>query len=107
MTGDRQELAAAVTESPDGTWVDVRVIPRAARFAVTGVRGDVLVIRLPAPPVDGAANDALTMHVARWLGISRRRVTIVKGLKSRQKRLLVEGLPAARVLARLCELPPD
>ena len=48
-----------LSHSPAGVTLAVRVIPRAGRTAIAGVRGGALTVRLAAAPVDGAANDAL------------------------------------------------
>jgi uncharacterized protein (TIGR00251 family) len=71
--------------------ISVRVVPRAGRSAVAGMRGDAVVIRLAAAPVDGAANDALVQFIAASLGCARRDVEIIAGVKSRDKRLRIEG----------------
>jgi uncharacterized protein (TIGR00251 family) len=76
----------------------VRVQPRASRSEIVGVHGDAMKIRLSAPPVDGAANDALVELVADALGVSRRAVRIVAGESSRSKTVEVEGVTAAAVL---------
>jgi uncharacterized protein (TIGR00251 family) len=81
--------------------LSVRVIPRAARNAVTGRRGDAIVVRLAAPPVDGAANDALTTFLAHLFGRPRRDVTILSGQKSRDKRVQIGGITDADGEARL------
>ena len=78
--------------------IAVRVIPRAPRTRVDGTRGGALLIRLAAPPVDGAANDALIAFFAEALALPRRNISIVSGDKSRDKRVRIEGIdePAAR-----------
>jgi len=78
--------------------LDIRVIPRAPRTRVDGTRGGALLIRLAAPPVDGAANDALITFLADALALPRRNLSIVSGEKSRDKRVRIEGIdePAAR-----------
>ena len=81
--------------------VAVRVIPRSPRSAITGTRGGAIVIRLAAPPVEGAANEALIELLARALGRPRRDVVIVSGHTSRDKRVSVDGLSDAEVSARL------
>jgi uncharacterized protein YggU (UPF0235/DUF167 family) len=60
-----------------GIVIEVRVIPRAGRSELAGVRGDSLLVRLEAAPVDGAANAALTGLLAAALGVPKRAVTIV------------------------------
>jgi uncharacterized protein (TIGR00251 family) len=81
--------------------VTIRVIPRAGRTAVAGMRGEAVVIRLAAAPLDGAANDTLIAFVAATLGCPRRDIAIVSGEKSRDKRLRIEGFTAEDVHRRL------
>ena len=81
--------------------LDIRVIPRAPRTRVDGTRGGALLIRLAAPPVDGAANDALIAFLATALALPRRNISIGSGEKSRDKRVRIEGLHEAAARARL------
>ena len=60
-----------------GVAIDVRVIPRAGRSGVAGVRGDALLVRLNAPPIDGAANAELVDVIASALAVPRRAVSIL------------------------------
>ena len=75
---------------------EVRVQPRASRNEVVGNKEGILRVRLQAPPVDGAANEALIAFMADELGVPRRFVRIVSGFGSRNKVLEVdrEALPA-------------
>ena len=75
----------------------VRLQPRASRNEITGVVGGALRVRLHAPPVDGAANQALIAFLADRLAISRREVRIVTGATSRTKMIEVEGVSTASV----------
>lgn len=77
------------------TVLNVRVIPRAKRSGVGGMRGDAWLIRLQAPPVDGAANEELISVLAKLLDVPKRAVTIVAGERSREKRVRVAGIDAA------------
>lgn len=81
--------------------LNVRVIPRAKRSGVGGMRGDAWLIRLQAPPVDGAANEELISVLAKLLDVPKRAVTIVAGERSREKRVHVAGIDAAAAQARL------
>ena len=81
--------------------IDVRVIPRARRTESSGERDGAFVIRLAAPPVDGAANDALVEFLADTLNVPRRAVRIVSGERGRRKRVEIEGVTAADVATRL------
>jgi uncharacterized protein len=78
---------------------DVRVIPRARKTECAGFRGDVLVVRLAAPPVEGAANEALIEFFASSLHVPRRTVRIVSGDHSRQKRIAIEGVTNEHIRA--------
>ena len=80
---------------------DVRVIPRAKKTELAGVRDDAVVVRLAAPPVDGAANDALIEFLASELGLRRSAVQILSGEKSRRKRVAIAGVTVATVRAIL------
>lgn len=89
-----------------GSELRVWAKPRASRSEVLGVRsasneGEVLEVRLAAPPVDGAANAELLALLARALGIPRRAVELVQGAAGRMKRVRVDGLSPDEVLARL------
>ena len=81
--------------------LDVRVIPRAPRTVVDGRRGGAILIRLAAPPVDGAANDALLRFLSDTIGSPRRAIRLVSGEKSRDKRVAIAGVDLPTVLAAL------
>ncbi|HEX6463267.1 MAG TPA: DUF167 domain-containing protein [Vicinamibacterales bacterium] len=93
MKNEKPPASAAV--------VAVRVIPRSHRSRVDGLRGDAVLIRLAAPPVEGAANDALVALLSNLLDLPRRNITIVSGETSRDKRVRIEGLDEAEARARL------
>ena len=78
-------------------FIDVRVIPRAARPGLAGTRDGAVLVRVSAPPVDGAANAELIHVLAKELGVAKRQVTIVAGERGRMKRVKVEGVTAERV----------
>jgi uncharacterized protein (TIGR00251 family) len=84
-----------------GVRLDVRVIPRAGRTAAAGERDGALLVRLAAPPVDGAANDALIAFLARALDVPRRSVTLVRGQASRTKTVDVAGISESLARERL------
>jgi uncharacterized protein (TIGR00251 family) len=85
-----------------GIVVTVRVIPRASKTVVAGVRDGALLVRLAAPPVDGAANAALVELLAGILHTARRQVSVIGGAQHRHKRVQVLGVDvesAARAIA--------
>jgi uncharacterized protein len=77
----------------------VYVQPRASRSEVVGMHGTALKVRLHAPPVDGAANEALVRLLAESLGIPRRAVRIVAGAAARAKTVEMDGTTEAAVRA--------
>lgn len=88
-------------DTPDGALLAVRVVPRARKSSIDGIRDGALVIRLNAPPVEGAANDALVELLSGRLHLPRRAITLAHGEHSRTKRVLIAGIPAEQVLASL------
>jgi uncharacterized protein (TIGR00251 family) len=81
--------------------ITVYVQPRASVTEAAGKHGDCLRIRLAAPPIDNAANQALVAWVAGKLGLPKRQVRLVGGLTSRRKTLEIQGASAAAVIAAL------
>ena len=81
--------------------IDVRVTPRSSRSGLAGVRDGALLLRLHAPPVEGAANAEVVDLLARLLGVPRRAVTIVAGGRHRVKRVRVQGVSTRLVNERL------
>ena len=96
-------MQGIVRQSKDGVRVAVHVVPRSARNMIVGIHGGALRIRLNAPPVGGAANDALIAIVAKALGVPRRQVEIISGHTSRIKVVSVSGLTRDVVERKLAE----
>jgi len=90
-----------ITAVPGGVLIDVRLRPRASRAGAGGVRDGALELRVCAPPVEGEANAAARELLAEFLGVSRSRVALQGGEKSRRKVFRVEGLNPAGVLAKI------
>jgi uncharacterized protein (TIGR00251 family) len=86
--------------SPVDVRFAVRLTPRAAADHVDGVVEGVLRVRVGAPVVEGAANNALVRLLADELGVARRDVRIVAGATSRQKLVVVDNLEADAIVAR-------
>jgi uncharacterized protein len=85
----------------DGVVISVRVIPRAGRSEIAGVREGALLVRLNAPPVDGAANAELIEVLAEALAVPKRDVSIASGMTSKQKRVRISGISVDRAASRL------
>ena len=83
---------------------EIKVIPRAGRSEVAGLREGALLVKLAAAPVDGAANDELISLLAKTLRIPKRDIALVGGERSRTKRIRIAGMDRDQVFARL--VPP-
>jgi len=79
----------------------VRVVPRASRNGIADVQGGFLKVRLTAPPVEGAANAALTEFLAKALRVPRRDVLLISGARARNKVVLIHNVTPAEVRRRL------
>lgn len=90
-----------ISPTKDGASLAVKVVPRASREELAGVQQGALRIRLTAPPVEGAANQALVAFVAKLLGVPKGDVEILSGHGSRRKVVGVQGLVPREVAARL------
>ena len=90
-----------IVATATGVRLPIRVQPRASANEIVGVHGDALKIRLTAPPVEGAANEALVDFLAKSLGITRRDVTLVAGSSSRSKIVELTGITEDRVRSLL------
>jgi uncharacterized protein YggU (UPF0235/DUF167 family) len=82
--------------------IAVRLIPRARVNELAGRRDGVLLVRVIAPPEGGRANAALCRVIAKRAGVGTRSVSVVRGARSRQKIVQVDGISAAD-LARALE----
>jgi uncharacterized protein (TIGR00251 family) len=80
--------------------LNVRVIPRSSKNTLEWEQGT-LKARLAAPPVDGAANEALIALLAGRLGLPKRNVMIVHGSTSRQKTVEIVGMTPEAVEQKL------
>lgn len=85
----------------DGIRFSVKVQPRSKASELAGTFGSALKVRLQAPPVDGAANEALVELLAQSLGVPRRDIRILHGEHSRLKSVEVRGVSASAALERL------
>lgn len=94
---------SVLTPTGGGVRIAVQVQTRASRTELAGLHGEALKIRLAAPPVDGAANEALIRFLAETLGVPRAAVAISSGQSGRRKSVMVSGLGLAEV-ARLLKV---
>jgi uncharacterized protein (TIGR00251 family) len=72
--------------------LELHVQPGAKRSEFAGEHGGRVKVRLAAPAVEGKANQALVEFLADYFQVPRRNVSIASGLKSRRKRVVIEGV---------------
>ncbi len=72
--------------------LEIHITPNASRDAITGWTDDgVLNVKIQSPPVEGAANKGLIRFIAKQAGVSKSRIRIIRGEKSRNKLLEIDG----------------
>ena len=72
--------------------LDVHVQPGAKRSEFAGRHGARVKIRVAAPALENRANEALIEFLAAHYRVPKRNVRIEAGFKSRDKRVVVEGV---------------
>lgn len=88
---------------PDGVVLAVKLQPRASANEICGLLGGELRIKVTAPPVDAAANEALIRLLAETLDCPRSRVELVRGHTSRHKVIKLHGVSVQAVLKKLVD----
>ena len=95
--------ATFLRETSDGTLLSVKLQPHAPKNEIVPHRGigNELKIKVTAPPVDAAANQALSELLAEKLGCSRGKVELIRGQTSRHKTVMPHGFKADEILAKI------
>jgi uncharacterized protein YggU (UPF0235/DUF167 family) len=91
-----------MSQKPRPAELVVRVTPRSSQSRVEP--GEPVRVFVTATPVDGQANQAVCELVARFLGVSKSRVWLVRGIRSRDKTLAVDGMSPHDLEAALKKL---
>ena len=94
-------MPAFLRAQADGVLLSVKLQPRASANEIGDILGNELRIKVTAPPVDAAANEALLKLLAQQLHCPRNRVDLVRGHTSRHKTIKVFGLAPKDVAAKL------
>jgi len=89
--------ASFLQETAGGTLLSVKLQPRASKNEIGPPLGDELKIKVTAPPVDAAANQALLELLAEKLGCSRGKVELLRGQTSRHKTIFLHGFKVSDV----------
>ena len=85
----------------DGVLLSVKLQPRASANEIGDALGNELRIKVTAPPVDAAANEALVKLLAQRLDCPRNRVELMRGHTSRHKTIKLHGLTPEDVVKKL------
>jgi uncharacterized protein len=94
-------MAPYLQQRQDGVCISVKVQPRASRNEIAGLIGNELKVKVTAPPVDSAANEALLELLVEVLGCARNQLELLRGATSRHKQILVRGLTATQIEEKL------
>ena len=75
-----------------GITIKITLYPKSAQRGISGITGDVLKIKVNAPPVGGAANKELIEFLSDKFSIRKTAIKIIKGHTSRNKVIEIEGI---------------
>jgi uncharacterized protein (TIGR00251 family) len=100
-SGNQNTAGSYIRPHANGVYLHVKVQPRASSNEIGQPIGGELKIKVSAPPVDAAANEALLRLLAQRLGCPRGAVQLVRGQTSRHKVIFIHGLGADVVEERL------
>lgn len=94
-------IPAFIRAQGDGVQLAVKLQPRASTNEICAPLGGELKIKVTAPPVDTAANEALIRLLAEKLDCARNRVELIRGHTSRHKTIMLHGFKAEEVEKKL------
>ena len=100
-------VAGFLKAGPDGVCLSLKVQPRASKNEIGEVTNGELKIKVTAPPVDAAANEAVLRLLAECLDCPRGAVQLIRGQTSRHKQVFVRGMSAGAILEKLRAARPS
>jgi len=83
-----------------GVEINLLALPRSSHSKIVGLQNNAVKIKLNKPPKDGQANAECCSVVAKYFGVPKTRVSVLRGMTSRQKTILVEGVTVNEVAAK-------
>jgi uncharacterized protein (TIGR00251 family) len=101
VRGPALPLPSFITAQPDGVTLAIKLQPRASKNEIGEPIGNELRVKVTAPPVDSAANEALLRLLAETLDCPRSQLELIRGHTSRHKTVRVNGVTAQDVLKQL------
>ncbi len=94
-------LPSFIRAHETGTYLSIKVQPRASRNEIGEPLGDELKIKVTAPPVDSAANQAVIELLAKQFKVGRGSVQIVRGQTSKHKTIFITGRTPQEIVGLL------
>lgn len=94
-------IESCIVERDGGALIHVRVQPNARSEGITGVRGGRIVVRISQPAREGKANKALVKCLAKAFDIAPSSVEVVKGIRGRDKSVLLKGVEQTKAIESL------
>ena len=88
-------------ESKKGLTFDIQVIPHASRAEIAGVQDGAFKVKVTAPPMEGAANEACIKLLASKLGLKKSQMEISSGAKSRKKTVMIKDISKAELETKI------
>ncbi|MEZ0392371.1 MAG: DUF167 domain-containing protein [Pseudobdellovibrionaceae bacterium] len=77
--------------------ISLYVQPGASKSEIVGIHNELLKIKIKAPPVDGKANQEVIRFFSEILGVPKGQIDLLKGEKSREKRILIRSLSLSKI----------
>ncbi|HQF85557.1 MAG TPA: DUF167 family protein [Smithellaceae bacterium] len=81
-----------IREMKSGLSFGIQVNPHSSRAEIAGIADGLLKVRVTAPPVEGAANDAVIALLSKKLGLKKSQMAIAAGTRGRKKSIVVNGV---------------
>ena len=96
--------ALLIRETKNGLSFDIHVNPHASRAEIAGIADGMLKVKVTAPPVAGAANEACIELLAKKLGLKKSRMKIAAGAKGRKKTIVVGDISKTELEQKIHQL---
>lgn len=87
--------------------IEIHLQPGAKKSEVLGFRGDVLWVKVSAPPEKGKANSAVIELLADWLSLPKSDLSIIRGFTARQKLIAINGLTTEALKVKIARIIPE
>ena len=101
MNQVKNDIKKIVRPHKKGVEINIHVLPRSSQSKITGLHDDSVKVKLTKPAVEGQANAECCRVAAKFFGVPKTQVSILKGASSKQKTLLVEGVSVLEVIKQL------